>query len=183
MVKRIHNDVFGTDRFGDQRAGLDVDLVGPRITGSFFIVCDAGIALGGNVLDQRSTQCNVEHLDAAADREHGLPARLCFLDERGFGRIARGVHRSYFFVAFFAVASWIDVFAASENEAGDGIENGRCCVDVRKRRNYEWYEPCIFQGSHVGGGQPDTISIAIGANASGNSNCAGWNRLARGRHE
>ncbi|MDB4871102.1 MAG: hypothetical protein JWL97_2106, partial [Gemmatimonadales bacterium] len=53
----------------------------------------------------------------------------------------------------------------------------------RKGGNDEWYEPCIFEGGHVSGGKPDTTGVAIEADASGNSNSASGNRLARGRHE
>jgi hypothetical protein len=86
-------------------------------------------------------------------------------------------------VAFFPVTRGIDVFTASQHQAGDGIEDCRRRVCAGEGWNYQWYEPCTFQGRNVSGGQPDSTGIAIGANASGNSNCAGSNRLARGRHE
>jgi hypothetical protein len=146
-------------------------------------VRDIGLALRGNILDQRSPEGDVQYLYPPADRENGSPSFLRFLDQRRFRRIARGVNGTYFFVAFLTVASRIDVFAASQHEARDGIENRRRGVSVREWGDDQWYEPCTFQGSHVSGGQPDTTGIAIGANASGNSNCAGSDRLARGRHE
>src|SRR6266516_5143683 len=143
--------------------------MGAGIAGAFLVVHDAGVALGGNILDQRSTEGDIQDLNAAADREHGRPARLRFLDERGFGRIAREVHSAYFFVTLLSVARGVDVFSTGKDEPGDGIEN--CCrrVSAREWRNYQWYEPCIFEGGHVSGGQPDTTGIAIWADASGNS--------------
>ena len=83
----------------------------------------------------------------------------------------------------FAVTRRIDVLTAGEHETTYGIEDGRSRVSAREWRNDEWYKPCSFEGGHVGGGKPDTTGIPIEADASGNSNCAGWNRLARGRHE
>ena len=136
-----------------------------------------------NVLNQRSAERDVQNLDAAADREHGNPPSFRFNDEAGFGCIARGVYGAYFFVAPFSVTRRIDVLTASENQAGDGIEHCSRGAIAGERRNDEWYEPCTFEGGHVGGGKANTTGIAIRANASGNSNCAGWNRLARGRHE
>src|SRR5213595_46137 len=44
-----------------------------------------------------------------------------------------------------------------------GLENCRCRVSTREWRYYQWYEPCIFEGGHVSGGQPDTTGIAIWA--------------------
>jgi hypothetical protein len=86
-------------------------------------------------------------------------------------------------VSLFSVTRWIDIFTAGQNQAGYGIEDRGGGATALERRHNEWYEPCVFKGSYVGGGKPDTTGIAFLADASGNSNCAGWNRLARGRHE
>jgi hypothetical protein len=144
---------------------------------------DTGRDLRSDVLNERSAEGHIEDLDAAANGEHRNSPRLRFLDESCFGRIARGVDGAYFFVALFPVASGIDVLTAGEHETGNRIEHRGRCRGTRQWRNDEWYEPCVFEGCYVSGGKPDTTGIAIGADASGNSNCAGWNRLARGRHE
>jgi hypothetical protein len=86
-------------------------------------------------------------------------------------------------VALLPIASGIDILATGEHETGNGVENRCGRFFIRQWRNDQWYEPCVFKGGYVSGGKPDTTGIAIGADASGNSNCAGWDRLARGRHE
>ena len=86
-------------------------------------------------------------------------------------------------MALFSVARWIDIFTAGQNQTRDGIEHCGSSAIARERGDDQWYEACIFEGSYVGGGKPDTTGIAFPADASGNSNSAGWNRLARGRHE
>ena len=106
--------------------------MGAGIASAFLVVNDAGVALGGNILDQRSTEGDVQDLNAAADREHGSAARLRFLDERGFSRIARDVDSAYFFVTLLSIARGIDVFTAGKDESGDGIENCRCRVSTRR---------------------------------------------------
>ena len=84
---------------------------------------DIGLALRSDVLHQRAAERDVENLDAPTDCENGSAACAGLLDERGLGRIAGGIHRAYFFVAFLAVARGIDVLAAGQDETGDGIEH------------------------------------------------------------
>ena len=76
-------------------------------------------------------------------------------------------------MALFSVTCWIDIFTAGQNQARDGIEDRGGSAVAFERWHDEWYEPCIFKGSYVGGGEPDTTGIAFLADASGNSNCAG----------
>jgi len=146
-------------------------------------VIDVCTTLGRDVLHQRSTERDVENLDAPTDGENGEPAGACLFDERSFGRIARDVYRAYFFVAFLTITRGIDIFSARQHQTGDRIENRRGRLGAGERGNDKWYKPCSFKGSHVSGGEPDTTGIAVWADPSGNSNCAGSNRLARGRHE
>ena len=154
-----------------------------RIPRRVLVVGYRGAALGGDILYEGPAKRDVEDLDSAADRQNGFPPLPCLLDERGFRRIARRVDGAYFFVALFAVARGIDVFTSGQYETRDRFENGRGSAGARQRGDDEWYEACTFESTHVSGGKSDTAGIAIGANASGNSNCAGWSRLARGRHE
>ena len=74
----------------------------------------------------------------------------------------------------FAVSRRVDVLAASEHESVDRLENRGGGVRVGEWGDDEWYEPCTLQGVHVGGGEPNTPGIAIQADASGYSNCAGF---------
>lgn len=86
-------------------------------------------------------------------------------------------------MAGFTISSGVHIFAARQNEAGNGVEYRRRGALVRKRRNYDWYEACIFKGRNVSGGQPDTTGIPILADTGGYSNCASLFRPARGRHQ
>ena len=70
MMKRIHVSVFGSDRVGDERAGIDGDRVGPLIARSILVVSDVGLALRRNVLHQRSAESDVQDLNASANREN-----------------------------------------------------------------------------------------------------------------
>ena len=91
-MEGVHAEVIGPDCFRDDRAGFDGDFVGSRISRAFVVVVNGGLALRRNVLHQRSTEGNVEYLDATTDCEHRSAASACLLNQGGFGRIARGVH-------------------------------------------------------------------------------------------
>src|SRR3954469_11001239 len=183
MVEGVHTQMLATDGLREQRARLDGDVVSSRGARAFLVVIDIGFALRRDVLNQCPAEGDVQNLDAATNRQNRSSSSARLLDQCGFGRIACGVHCTYFLVTLLTIACRIHILAAGQYETRYRLQNRHGCVSARKWGNDEWYEACSFKGRHVSGGKPDTTGIAIWANASGNSNCAGWNRLARGRHE
>ena len=71
------------------------------------------------------------------------------------------------------VPGGVDILASGEHESGDRIEDGRRGPAGGEWWYNKWYEPCVFEGGNVSGGQPDTTGSAILADTRRYCNCAG----------
>src|SRR5688500_10719816 len=86
---------------------------------------DDGVALRGNILNERSAQSYVQNLNAAADGEHGSTALASLFDQRRLGCIACGIYRTYFRVRGLTIPGGVDIASTGEHQTGHGIENCR----------------------------------------------------------
>ncbi len=77
----------------------------------------------GQVLDEVAAARDVQHLEAAADREHRQVARERRLEQRELAAVALGVRARRLRMRLGAVLVGLEVVAAGEDEAVERVEH------------------------------------------------------------
>ena len=130
MVERVHPEPVAAGDLPEPAARGDLDLVHRRIErgvgARFALLMTPGLPAGAfdiEVLNERPAERDVEHLDAAADREHRQVAPHGFAHERQLQRVALGVHfHGHRGVDILTVLPGIDVEPACEYKAVHAIQ-------------------------------------------------------------
>lgn len=169
-MERIHRDARSAHCGRDPRVRLDDDLVGSRLSRVGIVREGAGDARW-NVLDQRTPECNIQKLGPAADCQNRFSGLARRQHKSYLSLVAQGIDWPEPLVSLLSVERRIDIFATSENEAIGGSHDAPRRGRARERWNDDWYEPCQFKSSYVGGVEPNAMGAAkprVGCRGDGN---------------
>ena len=118
MVMTRRGTVVGHD-LGDQRVGCERHLVPPGSAGYSGLAVGRHSGIVGDVLVQRAAARDVQHLDAATDRERRDRADRGRLGHRAFEVVVGPIDAVRARVRGFAVTPRVDVGPAGENQRVD----------------------------------------------------------------
>ena len=149
------------------RLRLDRDVVLGELAGQLLVLLVADHL--GQVLDEVAAERDVQHLRAAADREHRHVARERGLQQRELGAVALLDDPVRRLVALLAVGGRIEVGAAGEDDPVERVER---LLDPVVRGRHEQRAPAgALDGPHVVGRDERRLLLpgAERARASGTS--------------
>ncbi len=63
-------------------------------------------------------------------------------------------------MSLLSIERRIDIFAACQHQTIHFLKNLPGGSGAGERWDYQWYEPCTFQGNDVGAVQPDAVGSA-----------------------
>lgn len=134
MVKRIHDELVGTERTRESRSSSDAHVVHTLVARPIAIVRDGARPLAWQVLHERATEGDIDHLDAATDRERWHASRLRSEHQRELEGIALGVHVAQAWMRDGAIPVGVHILATGEQQAVHAIEHrvGGGRIDERK---------------------------------------------------
>lgn len=129
MVERVDRDVGVADSGGGSRARLDVHLMGPNvahIVPAFGLVRQRAGNFRSDILNECSTEGDVEKLRPTADCENRFPGLARSEYKRYFSLIPPAVHRTETLVTSMTVECRIDVLSTGEHETVRGRNYVAC---------------------------------------------------------
>src|SRR3989441_2393428 len=176
VVAAVYARLESRERAMQQRARLDPHgVTGPRIG-----VIDGAAPFTGQVLVQGPSQCDVQDLDAAADREDREAAGACGCDQTELHRVPRAIGLAELRVRPGAVARGAHVFPSGQHEAVNPIERGACLLGSRiggtirgtsparaSARTYALFKATRSRPASVRSGAVTATTRVIGAPARG----------------
>jgi len=112
------------------RSRLDGDLVRAHVANIVYalrVVIERARHARRDVLDECSTERDVEQLRSAADCEERLSHLARSLHKRYFSFVATTVHRAQALVGSLTIKLWVDIFSSREYEAVDGFNDASRC--------------------------------------------------------
>ena len=161
VMERVHRDVRFADRLCEPRPGLDRHIVDPGCAILTNFVRKSIWNFGGYILNERSSECDIQQLRASADCENRKSHFLRSLYERDLGVISRDVG----FVAIrrsgLSIQRRLYIFAAGEQQSVHAGKNRVNAFITRQRRDNDWYEACTLECIHVRIVEPDAMGISI----------------------
>jgi len=95
-----------------------------------------------DVLKERPSECDIEQLWPAANRQHRFPGLARSVHKSYFSIVAKAIHSMKTLMPGLAVERWIDVFASGQHQSGGGSHHASCRGRTGKWRHHQWYEPC-----------------------------------------
>src|ERR1041385_1304734 len=122
-----------TGNVGEARVLVQADAMRRTIARWSLLVFDRAGHLRVNVLDERSTARNVQHLHAKTDREYWYVFAFGGGDDQQIRFVFDGLHRAELRMGLLAVAQRIDVRVTAGKQ--DAIELRDHSVDVVSLRN------------------------------------------------
>ena len=149
VVHAIDLDLVGAEGLGEPAARLDHDLVGGLVARRLLAVRELGAGIGADVLVETAAERDVQHLDAAADREDRQPPIERDPHRRGLDGVARRrdvVERG---MRGLAEERGVHVAAAGQEQAvqapREPIEGGGAELGRQRHR----YAPGLLDGVEV----------------------------------
>ena len=135
-MERVHAQLGLAEARGDEAARLQPHAVRRDPADLRLAVPDLRRPLAGQILQQRAAARDVEHLQAAADRQHGQLARLGGADERDLEAVEVRLGGAEAGVGLGAVDRRVQVRAARQAQAAEPVEQGLDAVDVQRRDDH-----------------------------------------------
>jgi hypothetical protein len=161
VMERIHGDLRLADRLREARPGFDRYIVYPGCAIITNLVGESIWNFGGYILNERSSECDIQQLRAPADCENRQSHFPGGLYERDLGVISRDVGFMAFRRSGLSIQRRFYIFAAGEQQS---VYAGKNCVYgfiTLERRDDNWYEPCTLECIHVRIVEPDAMGISI----------------------
>src|SRR3954466_4957448 len=123
VMKGVRPELIRTGRARQTRAWIDADVVDAGVPWIVRGMCDGGGKLARNVLNERSAQGNVRHLNSAADRECRQATAVRLVDQRNLALVAALVRLDRG-MGLLAIARGRHILATSDHEASDATKDG-----------------------------------------------------------
>src|SRR5439155_1478323 len=159
IVEKIYAEVSPAVHPLESAPRRDPDLVGRLVSGRGLAVLEGGPRRARDILTETPGQCDVQHLEPAADREHRQPPRQRVLDQRDFQRVARVRNSAHGFVARLLEEVRVHVPSAGQEHAVKPLEQFSARALVYLWRQQDWHPSRPLDGREVRGvdGGPFTL--------------------------
>jgi hypothetical protein len=149
VVDGVYGERLRTEDRCEARRGIDAHAVHAGISLVVHLVRRNVLALGRQILHERSAQSDIDDLNAAADREGRHAERVSPGEQGKLGVVTGAVDRSKLRVRRRSVPRRVDVLATRQYESSNDIENPERGVGVVERRHDDGHEPDRFECVHV----------------------------------
>jgi hypothetical protein len=116
---------------------------------------------GGYILDESSTEGDVEELGSAADRKEWQFHLLGGPNESDLGFITCAVWLAAVRRTGLSIQRRLYIFAAGEKKSVDAGENRADGIVAGQRWDDKWYQSCTFKCGDVGGVESHAMKVLV----------------------